>query len=143
MDSLFFSFITYCYQIYTKLNYFSSFADTKNAAADPLRASSAYKEIMKALRNASEAVEGAKKAAEFAYTDADQKSEISMVNMALQTKNRSMAIKEQADELSLKDLENERLTATKIMNKLKETLQDSMKRKLIISKFEISIVASK
>lgn len=98
---------------------------------------------MKALRNASEAVEGAKKAAEFAYTDADQKSEISMVNMALQTKNRSMAIKEQADELSLKDLENERLTATKIMNKLKETLQDSMKRKLIISKFEISIVASK
>ncbi|CAG9529626.1 unnamed protein product [Cercopithifilaria johnstoni] len=111
----------------------NSFADTKTAAADPLRASNAYEEIMKALRNASKAVEGAKKAAKFAYTDADAKSETSMVNMALQAKNRSMDIKGQADELSLSDLENERLTATKMTNELKETLQDSMKRKLAIS----------
>uniref|UniRef100_A0A0R3RFI4 Laminin subunit alpha-2 n=1 Tax=Elaeophora elaphi TaxID=1147741 RepID=A0A0R3RFI4_9BILA len=111
----------------------NSFADTKNAAADPLRASNAYKEIVEALRNASKAAEGAKKAAEFAYIDADPKSEISMVNMALQAKNRSMAIKRQADELSLRDLENERVTATDRVIELKKTLQDSLKRKLAIS----------
>ncbi|VDO43357.1 unnamed protein product [Brugia timori] len=111
----------------------NSFADTKDAAADPVRASNAYKEILDALRNASEAAEGAKKAAEFAYIDADPKSDISMVNMALQAKNRSMDIKEEADELGLKDLEKERLTANMDLNELKETLQNSMKRKIGIS----------
>uniref|UniRef100_A0A1I7VMW8 Laminin alpha 1 chain n=1 Tax=Loa loa TaxID=7209 RepID=A0A1I7VMW8_LOALO len=111
----------------------NSFADTKNAAADPLRASNAYKEIVEALRNASKAAEGAKKAAEFAFADADPKSEISMVNMALQTKNRSMVIKGQADELSLKDLENEHLATNIVASEMKETLQNSVKRKLAIS----------
>ncbi|EJW75442.1 hypothetical protein WUBG_13649, partial [Wuchereria bancrofti] len=111
----------------------NSFADTKDAAADPVRASNAYKEILDALRNASEATEGAKKAAEFAYIDADAKSDISMVNMALQAKNRSMNIKEEADELGLKDLEKERLTANMTLNELKETLQNSIKRKIVIS----------
>ncbi|KAK6105271.1 Laminin EGF-like (Domains III and V) family protein [Brugia pahangi] len=111
----------------------NSFADTKDAAADPVRASNAYKEILDALRNASEAAEGAKKAAEFAYIDADPKSDISMVNMALQAKNRSVDIKEEADELGLKDLEKERLTANMALNELKETLQNSMKRKIGIS----------
>ncbi|VDN22057.1 unnamed protein product [Gongylonema pulchrum] len=55
-----------------------SFADTKTAAADPLRASNAYKEIADALRNASKAVKGAKQTAEYAYLDADPKSETSM-----------------------------------------------------------------
>uniref|UniRef100_A0A915Q449 Uncharacterized protein n=1 Tax=Setaria digitata TaxID=48799 RepID=A0A915Q449_9BILA len=111
----------------------NSFADTKNAAADPLRASNAYKEILKALRNASNAAEGAKKAAEFAYRDADSKSETSMVNMALQAKNHSIAIKLQADQLSVRDLENERLTTVVTASQLNETLQSEMKRKLMIS----------
>lgn len=70
--------------------------------------------------------------------DADPKSEISMVNIAQQAKNRSMAIKGQADELSLRDLESERLKGTISVNELKETLQDSMKLKLAISKFGLS-----
>ncbi|OZC06693.1 hypothetical protein X798_06324 [Onchocerca flexuosa] len=111
----------------------NSFADTKNAAANPLRASNAYKEIVESLRNASKAAEGAKKAAEFAYIDADPNSEISMVNMALQAKNRSIAIEGQADELSLKDLENKRLTTIEAINDLKETVKDAMKQKLTIS----------
>ncbi|KAM3721816.1 Laminin subunit [Dirofilaria immitis] len=111
----------------------NSFADTKNAAANPLRASNAYKEIVEALRNANKAAEGAKKAAEFAYIDADLKSEISMVNMALQAKNRSIAIEGQADELSLKDLEIKRLATTVSTKELTETLQDSVKQKLAIS----------
>ncbi|VDK84796.1 unnamed protein product [Litomosoides sigmodontis] len=111
----------------------NSFADTKHAAADPLRASNAYKEIMKALRNASEAAEGAKNAAEIAYIDADSNSEVSMVNMALQAKNRSIVIKEEADELSLRDLKNERLMVSGAVNELKKTLQDSLKQKLAIS----------
>lgn len=119
---------------------FSSFADTKHAAADPLRASNAYKEIMKALRNASEAAEGAKKAAEIAYIDADPNSEVSMVNMALQAKNSSIAIKEQADELSLRDLHDERLMVARAVNELKKTLQDSLKQKLAISKFEVLFI---
>lgn len=70
--------------------------------------------------------------------DADPKSEISMVNIAQQAKNRSMAIKGQADELSLRDLESERLKGTISVNELKETLEDSMKLKLAISKFGLS-----
>lgn len=108
--------------------------DTKNAAADPLRASTAYKEIVEALRNASKAAEGAKKAAEFAYIDADPKSKISMVNMALQAMNGSNAIREEAELLSLSDLGNECSTISMTVNDFKETLEDSMKRKLAISK---------
>ncbi|VDM41107.1 unnamed protein product [Toxocara canis] len=106
-----------------------SFVDTKLAAENPIKASNSYKEIVEALKNASRAAEEAKKAAEDAYIDADPSSDTSMVNLALQSKNDSLELRNEANSLSLEELEDERNTYEERLKAMKDFISSAQKKK--------------
>jgi hypothetical protein len=79
----------------------SSFEDTKLAAENPIKASNAYKEMVGALKNATEAAMEAKTAADNAYTLADPNSDSSMVTMAEISRNSSLELLNTSIELNI------------------------------------------
>uniref|UniRef100_A0A915BQN1 Laminin subunit alpha-2 n=1 Tax=Parascaris univalens TaxID=6257 RepID=A0A915BQN1_PARUN len=109
-----------------------SFVDTKVAAENTIRASNSYKEIVGALKNASSAAEEAKKAAEDAYIDADPSSDTSMVNLALQSKNDSLELRNKAHTLNLEELANERATYEERLKELKDFVSAAQKKKTTV-----------
>ncbi|MFH4977663.1 hypothetical protein AB6A40_004372 [Gnathostoma spinigerum] len=115
----------------------SLFEDTKVAAENSMKASNAYAEIVNALRNASRAAEEAKLAAAEAYIDADSKSDTSMVNMAIQSKEDSLMLKEEANKLNLGDLEDQRAEYVKRLNNVKDGVTKGMEmKKSILNQYQ-------